>query len=413
MTKKQFDRWVESHYYDCVRSTGITTEVIESLASVYLFTNNDVKYNYFNYKASFEKHFIVSLSGKRSKTLRIINMKTGKTGYSSVDTTTETFDIFIGIAIAWARYCGEEIPTEIEEDTVEQHYLTIDDFKNMKYGTRIRVIGDDGKPSFPYTFVAMHPAWENVIIFVKGYGITDDMNIDDCKIILDEPVEVDKQTNDKEHYLTWEDFTKLEQDTKLMDSKTGKIFMFRFVKPSIKSIAVWDKNGPADAIMYEDNRYILFKGEKPETKKEVKHELEEESEVKYLTWIDFMNMNMAKGTCFTTAFEGNKEVYKFLYVKDAVQGRFCASDSMSRKVTFTFAENQYVPYKVTTDKNTEFEHLYYTLEDFNKMEKGTIIRSAVTHEDYTFVEMIGNRDFVVLDKCGRRYLIYFKPNTYF
>ena len=62
----------------------------------------------------------------------------------------------------------------------------------MKYGTRIRVIGEDGKPGFPYTFVALHPVWENVIIFVKGYGITDDMIVDDCKIILDEPVEDNK-----------------------------------------------------------------------------------------------------------------------------------------------------------------------------------------------------------------------------
>ena len=333
MTKKQFDRWVESHYYDCTKSTGIGNNVIETI-------KYDIRHNN-NFTSITNKGFTISVTGKKSKTLRITNAKTGKTGYSSVDTTTETFDIFIGIAIAWARYCSEEIPTEIEED-VEPHYLTIDDFRNMKYGTKIRVIGEDGKPSFQYTFVAVHPVWENVIIFVKGYGITDDMNIDDQKIILDEPVEDKKEEVKKE---------------------------------------------------------------------EVKSEPEKEPEVKYITWIDFMNMT--KGTCFTTAFEGNKEVYKFLYIKDVVQRRFCASDSMSRKVTFTFAENQYVPYKVTTRKNTEFEPLYYTLEDFNRMKRGTIIRSAETHKDYTFAMMFGLRAFFATDNHGTPYIIPFKPNTYF
>ena len=108
MTKKQFDKWVESHYYDCTKSTGIGNNVIETI-------KYDMRHNN-NFTSITNKGFTISITGKKSKTLRITNAKTSKTGYSSVDLTTETFDIFIGIAIAWARYCNEEIPTEIEED---------------------------------------------------------------------------------------------------------------------------------------------------------------------------------------------------------------------------------------------------------------------------------------------------------
>lgn len=42
----------------------------------------------------------------------IINSHTGRIGFSKCS-TEDTFNLIVGIAIAWARYCGETIPDEI------------------------------------------------------------------------------------------------------------------------------------------------------------------------------------------------------------------------------------------------------------------------------------------------------------
>lgn len=46
----------------------------------------------------------------------IINSHTGRIGFSKCS-TEDTFNLIVGIAIAWARYCGETVPDEIFSKT--------------------------------------------------------------------------------------------------------------------------------------------------------------------------------------------------------------------------------------------------------------------------------------------------------
>lgn len=57
----------------------------------------------------------------------VYNIKTGKTGVSKCNLSKDKFDIRTGLAIAWARYRGEEIPVPFDMVT----------FTDLKLGSTI------------------------------------------------------------------------------------------------------------------------------------------------------------------------------------------------------------------------------------------------------------------------------------
>lgn len=137
VSKIEFDEWVSKMIRDCMHNTGIHDDAIKEIASYpyveqhkRLFWNMNFIYTSKGQKGTALEHhqFMVYIS-EDGNYLRITNVINGKSGYSKKN-TGDKFDAKIALAIAWARYCKNDIP--IQENT-----LTMDQFKNLKSGTII------------------------------------------------------------------------------------------------------------------------------------------------------------------------------------------------------------------------------------------------------------------------------------
>lgn len=100
-------------------------------------------------------NYIVIWNNKNA-TLRIVNLKTGKTGWSKLN-KKDRFNSKIALAIAWARYCKYDIPKQYD-------FITIDSFTTMKSGTSIL----DTYFNDEYIFVGMNPVFHNQVVVMPS-----------------------------------------------------------------------------------------------------------------------------------------------------------------------------------------------------------------------------------------------------
>ena len=137
-TEEQFNEWVDRLYNECVKVTKFTCE--------------DVEYLYYTEIGCFRKQpnllyeFVDTQQGKLTGTcskflsdfiitfnngyFRLINLKNGKSGWSKKSYCEPKFDSKVALAVAFARYCKNEIPK------VEKLNRIIN-FEKIKSGTEI------------------------------------------------------------------------------------------------------------------------------------------------------------------------------------------------------------------------------------------------------------------------------------
>jgi hypothetical protein len=101
MNVNEFENWVEKKYHDMMIATSFRLSQITQLNLVV------------------DKGMAISRTGftitfiRKSLTIRICNAYTGKTGKAKCN-ISDTFSFKKGLAIAWARYCQDNIPKVIE-----------------------------------------------------------------------------------------------------------------------------------------------------------------------------------------------------------------------------------------------------------------------------------------------------------
>lgn len=135
LNKEQYDKWIYKMIRDCIRNTGIHDGAIKDLAShpyveqeKRMFWNMKVIYTNKRQRGNVLDHhqFMVYIS-EDGNYLRITNVINGKSGYSKKN-TGDKFDAKIALAIAWARYCKNDIP-------ICRTYITKEHLRNLSAGT--------------------------------------------------------------------------------------------------------------------------------------------------------------------------------------------------------------------------------------------------------------------------------------
>lgn len=136
-TEDQFNRWVDRLYNECVKVTGFTYEDVDYLYYTkigcirqkpdLLMTISSDSCNT-RIDTARKGNYIVTVCGVCN--LKIINLRNGKFGWSRQCYTEPCFDPKVALAVAFARYCKDEIPK------VEKRNRIID-FEKVKFGTEI------------------------------------------------------------------------------------------------------------------------------------------------------------------------------------------------------------------------------------------------------------------------------------
>ena len=103
----------------------------------------------------------INIYGKCTySTTTIVNIRSGRIGFSRCS-LEDIFDPIIGIAIAWARYCGETVPDEMPTTVFISELVSGDEF----YYDKKR-----------FTFVAKSPVLDNAYIVYRQM-------VDDSKLL--------------------------------------------------------------------------------------------------------------------------------------------------------------------------------------------------------------------------------------
>lgn len=105
----------------------------------------------------YKNGYTISLNGNK---LTIFNTKTGKSGYSKKSIYEPSFNYETALAIAWARYCKNEIP-------IVKDFITEDNIQSIQNGTIIQDAYSDNRPE--YIFIGNYPYDLNSIIVVPNY----------------------------------------------------------------------------------------------------------------------------------------------------------------------------------------------------------------------------------------------------
>jgi hypothetical protein len=170
MTGNQFNRWVDTQLRECKRVTGleplhISTSVMYDLQKTRRSKGLDAELNemcklpidslfesvtpftfsYMNEEDNGKFAVVVFNSGNN---LRLINIETGKSGLARKHPNDE-LNYHIGLAVAWANYCGIEIP-ELDEDMPVYKVTPCVNPKCFKPGTIIL----DRKLDLKYIYVS-------------------------------------------------------------------------------------------------------------------------------------------------------------------------------------------------------------------------------------------------------------------
>lgn len=161
-TEKQFEHWVERILNDCKRVSGIEASDLEFLFH-YPISVSATDRNVKVIKKTLDKanviscgEYILSLSADKKK-FRITNPISGKTGYSKMYKGEIAFNYRTALAIAWARYCKDEIPRV-------KVSLNTENMKNLTYGTVIV----DTETGSEYIVIGQHPySKKTIVVFDK------------------------------------------------------------------------------------------------------------------------------------------------------------------------------------------------------------------------------------------------------
>lgn len=170
MTKDKFNRWVHTQLRECKRVTGfeslhINTVVMHDLQKRRKSKGLDAELNkmcnlpidslfesvapstisYMNGEDN--EKFVVTIFNNGNN-LRLINLETGKSGLARKHPNDE-LNYGIGLAVAWANYCGIEIP-ELDEDIPVHKVTPCVNPKCFKPGTIIL----DRKLDLKYIYVS-------------------------------------------------------------------------------------------------------------------------------------------------------------------------------------------------------------------------------------------------------------------
>lgn len=147
MTRNQFNRWVNTQLKECKRVTGISKEDVEYAAFVHfpeIKTKRNIEHGVFG-RDNNDTFCIVIFDNNR---LRLINVETGKSGLARKHPNDE-LDYGIGLAVAWANYCGIDIP-KLDEDMPVYRVTPCVNPKCFKPGTIIL----DRKLDLKYIYVS-------------------------------------------------------------------------------------------------------------------------------------------------------------------------------------------------------------------------------------------------------------------
>lgn len=140
LSVEKYNKWLDRIYDDCPIHKG---------AAYTAYTLGYCKMT----------NYIVIWNNKNA-TLRIVNLKTGKTGWSKLH-KKDRFNSKIALALAWARYCKYNIPKV-------HNFLSIETFANMKCGTHIL----DTYFNDEYVFVGMNPVFHDQVVVMPSKTVT-------------------------------------------------------------------------------------------------------------------------------------------------------------------------------------------------------------------------------------------------
>ena len=154
----QFDNWKTRILNDCKKVSGIETCDLDFIFHYPVnmsATERGIRVVN-SHSVIYKNGYIISLNGNK---LTIFNTKTGKSGYSKKSICEPSFNYETALAVAWARYCKNEIPKLME-------YITEDNIQSIQNGTIIRDVYSDNKPE--YIFIGNYPYDLNSIIVVPN-----------------------------------------------------------------------------------------------------------------------------------------------------------------------------------------------------------------------------------------------------
>lgn len=169
MTRNQFDRWVNTQLRECERVTGlepldINTSVMCNIQKRRQSKGLDAELSemcnlptnsLFESVDPFTISYMNEDNGKfavvvfnNGNNLRLINVETGKSGLARKHPNDE-LNYYIGLAVAWANYCGIDIP-KLDEDMPVYRVTPCVNPKCFKPGTIIL----DRKLDLKYIYVS-------------------------------------------------------------------------------------------------------------------------------------------------------------------------------------------------------------------------------------------------------------------
>lgn len=137
--EKEFYEWSDRMYEEAVKVTGITKEIVEYLyyRDIGCFRKAPERLHFFN-DGLFEEtdtcrkgNYIITFCTDGRSTFKIINLKNGKSGWSKMPYFAPEFDGKVALAVAYARYCKNEVPK------VKKNLKTIISFTNIEPGTEL------------------------------------------------------------------------------------------------------------------------------------------------------------------------------------------------------------------------------------------------------------------------------------
>ena len=174
ITERDFYEWSDRMYKEAVRVTGITKEIVEYLyyRNIHCFRSRPERLYLFNDGIHEESdtcrkgNYIITFCTDGRSTFKIINLKNGKCGWSKMPYFAPKFDGKVALAVAYARYCKNEVPK------VKKNIKTIISFNNVEPGTELYYTGKSDFKTIK--FISIDPDEPSNIILKVTYkdGVT-------------------------------------------------------------------------------------------------------------------------------------------------------------------------------------------------------------------------------------------------
>ena len=158
LSSKEFDHWINQMCFDCKKGTGIYPSMLDYLSHYPIKRNDNYNIHVVNHDTIVRSQWVMT---KYITDFRLTNYISGKTGWARMSDYDEWSNRY-ALGIAWARYCGYEIP-KIKD------YLTESDFENLKSGTILKT--DDSNEKI--TFIGLDPICSNFFLAYTTFPLKD------------------------------------------------------------------------------------------------------------------------------------------------------------------------------------------------------------------------------------------------